>query len=624
MHWQNAAASKNARVCQDVDQIAEPTCSWAEGLQNIWPNRGAWCASLSEDAEACNLAYVVSQWPRTNPGFRRCYHEASTSTCKMSFVALYCPSPPPPPPQWLTDTFGQTCFIDFTNGGGEFAGWGFEHDLTKDGGGVSMQSASTRMFHFVSFAAAWGCAAILPSPHNALNHPVDEHVWWDRYFDTRGWASRFPGVRVLPPHTTVVARQVIGRVPSSEDMQTWLDEPLEPGGVRVLRLHWLKPPDWFDSLISALGFAEQKGPNAATGCINPVRPAPALAERAKELQAHFFGEDRYMSVHLNSGRWYGGSYAPGCYAVPSVLFQVVRHRDVDQRHGGGRTPGIFVYTDEEDARYIAELRSALEVFFASVKIATTLPGLSDIPATFVRKDDWNYGHALASLILGDSHLTYEQRSKFLREPSGMFRCNRLERPYAPFAPPRPPPLPPITPPRPPPPHSPPPNLSPTPTLSLPPSPSSTLPPSPTPAASVTATTAPEPPGVMPLLALEHEHEAELLRERKYYIGTIMVLLGLALQFIARAMYIAAEGTVVPMDEVDNKGPSAVPSAQDPSDEDALRGEHVGMATPLGAPPFPEVAPAQPQSVSAWNALELEGTAPARTTDTSKGSDNIWL
>jgi len=129
---------------------------------------------------------------------------------------------------------------------------------------------------------------------------------------------------------------------------------------------------------------------------------------------------------------------------------------------------------------------------------------------------------------------------------------------------------------------------------------------------------------MPLLALEHEHEAELLRERKYYIGTIMVLLGLALQFIARAMYIAAEGTVVPMDEVDNKGPSAVPSAQDPSDEDALRGEHVGMATPLGAPPFPEVAPAQPQSVSAWNALELEGTAPARTTDTSKGSDNIWL
>eukprot|EP00966_Prymnesium_polylepis_P003419 78636-Prymnesium_polylepis.3 len=50
----------------------------------------------------------------------------------------------------------------------------------------------------VELAAAWGCAAVIPTPHDMLSPShnnglkVTKNTWWDRYYDTGTWPTHFP------------------------------------------------------------------------------------------------------------------------------------------------------------------------------------------------------------------------------------------------------------------------------------------------------------------------------------------------------------------------------------------------------------------------------------------------
>ena len=277
------------------------------------------------------------------------------------------PPPPVPPPQF-PPLAPPSCYLSFRDNMFGAAGLG---------------DTSGKLLTVLRFASQYGCAAVVPRPaailapmHNG-GRPVDDDVWWSRYYVTNWRGDKTGGnlVPEAPPHYRIT--WLTDQVPSVDYMREWA-QGSNASAPLVLGLSFPGRDFWTDLNAAFLDHVE--GTNDDAGW---MLSAPRVMERATAVTADLFGTNRtcadgvcaHTCLHLRRGDRLE-QYPDGCARAESVASFIARvstrkHAQLadalinELPHSRDQ---IFVMTDEQRQGYLNELRAALGERFTAVRL----------------------------------------------------------------------------------------------------------------------------------------------------------------------------------------------------------------------------------------------------------------
>ena len=345
--------------------------------------------------------------------------------------------------------------------------------LNSFAGSAGINDITTRMKGMLQYALAFGCALIVPRPHDGLTAAhnndtlLDPSVWWTRYYKvgrglglSNGWEWLWESVPVgRPVHT----RSVPGDpMPSPEIFAQLRADAIAHGTIELLEVR-----EWRRGSVSAqLQQMQDAGEelSAILGIRSVDLPWPArsaeVEARSEAVSKALFGSTPFISLHLRRGDAVGSYRPPRCAEVPAVLARLLSAVDTFEECSHMRA--VFISTDERGPTYLNRLRADLEAFFDTVRIETL-----DVPphlrAPLDNYFDFLVATGLRFQINGSSTALPHQWARgnsvgtcFMQHrPQKMgvgnnAECGWVDRPFTmpPPPPPPPPPLPPLPPPPP--------------------------------------------------------------------------------------------------------------------------------------------------------------------------------